>query len=452
MNYKLLKDKSLVVVFTYAPAGLGHLRVSNALSEGLPGSVTPLLVGSDDKITQNIHKFMSIHSLSKQLMEFSQSGWAEDIFTPIYRRSLRANTDETYDQLVRVIKQRIDVPKEVLVIATHFGLAIQIASIKDKFESENGVKMHLIVQVTDDSPQHMWYVPGADLTFVPSERTKEALLRYGHKAKLPLIDIVVLPYPISPTMAKELTEHRREQRSKQLDPYTDSQVNVCIPVSGAAVGMDYFDKIMQYLHRRSRKFVFHIVSKNAPFTQYFLFAISMRPYARLYTSTHDREVVDLYEDLYSRETISLEITKPSEQAFKALYNCKQIGGSVLLFTLPVGRQEYDNLDFLRRHNLIFSKSTQARINSLFERDKKLSKFELDSLFGLNDSIRGIQLPNTSHKAADFIWWCLSNGIFKKMACSGCHIKDYDSEIRSNSVELFWERIEQYLIEQGENLI
>jgi len=443
-NLSLLKEKSLIIVFSYAPAGLGHLRVSNALSGGLPQSVTPLLIGSHDEATSSMHKFMSIHSYTRALMEWAQVGIQEDIFAFFYRRALMNDTDELYEQIAQIFDQRIDVPKEILFVATHFGLGLKIAAIKNKLESEKGVKVHLIVQVTDDSPQHMWYVNGADLTFVPSEKTKTTLLSYGKRMKYPHIDIQILPYPISLKMSDILSDAKLKQREKQLDPNAENKINMALPVSGAAVGMDFYKVVMNSLHNRSKRFTFHVVSKNAPFTQYFLFTIATLPYARLYTSIHEREVVDLYEDLYVREVISLEITKPSEQAFKSLYSSKQVGGSVILFSQPVGRQEYDNLDFMRRHNLIFPKHETRELMAKFERGAKLTKYDTEHLFGLRDSIRGLEIPTNPHKAAAFIWWCFENELLLNMHNHSKTNRTKSLETLSNGVELFWQQIENYL--------
>lgn len=443
-NLSLLKDKSLILVFSYAPAGLGHLRVSNALSGGLPQAVTPLLIGAKDEVTETLHKFMSIHSYTRAVMEWAQSGIQEDIYAFFYRKTLRSNTDDLYDQVVQILDQRIEVPKEILFIATHFGLGIQIAAIKGRLESQKGVKVHLIIQITDDSPQHMWYVNGADLTFSPSEKTKEALLAYAKKMGYPKQEIKVLPYPISLKMSDQLSDSKLLQRERQLDPNAESRINMAFPVSGAAVGMDFYKVVMDKLHKRSRRFTFHVVSKNVTFTQYFLFTIATLPYARLYTSVHEREVVDLYEDVYTREVISLEITKPSEQAFKALYSSKQIGGSVILFSQPVGRQEYDNLDFLRRHDLIFSKRENQELYEKFERGAKLDSYDLERIFGLKESVRGLQIPVNPHKAAEFIWWCFENKIFLNMYSHSKHNRTKSIETLSNGVELFWNEVEKYL--------
>jgi hypothetical protein len=54
--------------------------------------------------------------------------------------------------------------------------------------------------------------------------------------------------------------------------------------------------------------------------------------------------------------ISFEITKPSEQCFKALLPVSSAGGVTLLLSDPVGRQEYDNLAFLKRYGYMNSRA------------------------------------------------------------------------------------------------
>ncbi len=59
---RVLADPSLLLIFTYAPAGLGHLRVTDALYHGLPKGVQPVILGAHDRAVGAIHRFMSIHA------------------------------------------------------------------------------------------------------------------------------------------------------------------------------------------------------------------------------------------------------------------------------------------------------------------------------------------------------------------------------------------------------
>ena len=174
---KILKNKETVIILAYAPAGLGHLRVTDALYHGLPKTANPLLLGSQDKSITRIHRILSIHPIFRFFFELGQSGIPQYIVTYVYRNYLWLLTKLIYQQLTTILDQRIEETKTVLIIATHFGLAHQIAAIKDKLAKERKVKIVLAVQVTDDSPQYMWYIPGADLTFVPSEYTRRELAK-----------------------------------------------------------------------------------------------------------------------------------------------------------------------------------------------------------------------------------------------------------------------------------
>lgn len=124
----------------------------------------------------------------------------------------------------------------------------------------------------------------------------------------------------------------------------------------------------------------------------------------LYIGSSDRKVIENYQYVYDKNTISLEITKPSEQSFKALIEPTKENAPILLFSNPVGRQEVDNLDFLRRHQLIPSLTD--------EKNLYLQKNEIE-LLKKAVKWRGIILPQHSKNAAEFIYWLLKKGFLKK---------------------------------------
>jgi len=106
---KSLSDSSLMLVFSYSPAGLGHLRVTEALYDGLPGKVTPILLGSQDKTITYIHRLVSLHPLMRSLFEWGQSQGAQEyFFTYFYRLSLRKGAKLLYKQVVTLLEQRIN--------------------------------------------------------------------------------------------------------------------------------------------------------------------------------------------------------------------------------------------------------------------------------------------------------------------------------------------------------
>ncbi len=427
-----LNNKSLLIIFAYAPAGLGHLRVTDALYHGLLKDVeTPLLLGSQDTTITYLHRLMSLNPIIRPISEWVEKGMAEDATTALYRYLLRSKTDVLYNQLLTIISERYTPPSKILAVATHFGLAHQMSAIKKQLEKEKNIEMKLVVQVTDDSPHHIWYVHDADLIVVPSEKTKENLVKYGRQMKSE-VPIVVNAYPISPNLNKNLSQEKITEKYDQVDPKKQTPLHVIIPVSGAAVGTEYFVKLMTHLHQKSDRFVFHVVTKDAPFTRNFIMKITDLPYVHLYTGAADRKVIENYEFVYKQNVIALEITKPSEQSFKALMDCRKESASILLFTEPVGRQEWDNLDFLRRHHLIPTRVEQSvlwRHNAREKAVKKAFKW------------RGICLPDDPIAAAEFIHWSLKSGIFASMM--RCEIKphsedEYKHELNPEGVKSFWE--------------
>jgi hypothetical protein len=229
------------------------------------------------------------------------------------------------------------------------------------------------------------------------------------------------------------------EKTRQLDAKGREPIHVSIPISGAAVGTEYFSRLIALLRERSDRFLFHIVSKDAPFTKNFLSRMAGKPWVDLHVGKQDREVVDLYDVLMEKQIISLEVTKPSEQAFKGLLGTQSRGGVILLFSQPVGSQEYDNLDFLVRHSLVPSRETNEQ---LWEMVGDNTRMELRSrLFEESRTWRGVRIPNDSQKAADLIWWMFTTGIFARMLAGNLDrkVKDEQSGILgSDGVAEFWD--------------
>ncbi|MEI6533256.1 MAG: hypothetical protein WCO06_05455 [Candidatus Roizmanbacteria bacterium] len=443
----ILSDPSLVIVFAYAPAGLGHLRVTNALYRGLPEETHPLLLGADDHTVEFIHRMMSNSRLTRSIMTWSQKGWAEKIVAFFYGKLfVEAHLNVLYEQLSAVLEQQIEVPKTVLVIATHFGLAHQLGAIKQKFAKEKNVRIILVLQVTDDSPQALWYVPTADLIFVPSFQTRSDLIRFGKKYHLPEVPIDVISYPVSPRLTEKLSPTNFEEKIHQLEATSRNAVNIVFPISGAAVGLNFYTTLIDTLHQQSRRFKPFVICKTTDYTQNFILDMIDRPNVKLILSKHGREIVQKYEDIYNEYIISLEVTKPSEQAFKSLLRPEDRGGSIILFAEPVGRQEFDNLNFLRRHLLIPQVHDRNELWRVAHQELMTGH---DTQLNLRDSIenwRGLELPHHAIEAGTFINWALKKGLLQKMikhykkGVSGIH----SQETNSHGVHDFWEKVAQFV--------
>jgi hypothetical protein len=294
--------------------------------------------------------------------------------------------------------------------------------------------------VSDDTFQHIWYVDGADLLAVTSNFIKREYAAYGESLGQ-TVRIEVVSYPLNPQRAIPLSARQLANRKHQLESKEKNPIQVSIPISGAAVGTLYFSHLIASLREKSDRFHFHIVSKDAPFTRSFLSSLEGKPWVRLYVGKQDREVVDLYDELLNREVISLEVTKPSEQAFKALTGTRTRGGVILLFSNPVGSQEEDNLDFLERHQLIPSKEDNAQLWEIAASSAGLKTTLGKRLFDESRAWRGVRLPKGSKQSADFIGWMLNSGMFSRMVSNNRSmvLKDEGKSIQgSKGVAEFWD--------------
>ncbi len=97
-----LAQRQFQLVFTYAPAGLGHLRVTDALYHGLPETANPVVLGSKDKSIRTIHRITSINPFFRSGFEWFQSGPLSSFSNRLYRASFRSNTQLVYEPMVLV--------------------------------------------------------------------------------------------------------------------------------------------------------------------------------------------------------------------------------------------------------------------------------------------------------------------------------------------------------------
>jgi hypothetical protein len=417
-----------LLVFTYAPAGLGHLRVTDALVDSRPKENPYVMLGSYDKFMTGIHRFFSINPIAKWIFTFSQYGLMENLVTFVYRSILVATGGQIYKQLKEIILGRPDVD-EVWVIATHFGMAHQVGNIKDRLIKETGKTIRLIVQVTDDTSQHIWCIKGADLIFVPSKHTKLELEKYSKKHRMNL-SFEVAPYPLSPVLIKKMEDSG--MRNKAFSSKSD-QINIAVPISGASVGLPYLTKLISTMEKKSGRFKFWFLVKKTIYTDMFLSSLSKLSNVNLITGRNDNEMISLYELLYQNNLMHLEITKPSEQAFKAILPPTLVGGSIILFTSPVGRQEFDNIDFLVRHSLM------PRAN--YDGDR-------ENVTTLNNYPRAIRLSKDPVLAADFINWSLDSGLFFKMSMPDFKFSQQamtSGEVGPEGAKKFWETVLKYFV-------
>ena len=435
-----LTDRRLLLVLTYAPAGLGHLRIMDALYHGLPDTVNPVVLGSQDESIRFIHRMTSIHPIGRAIFEWLQTGPLASPANRLYRYSLRMNTSIVYNEIARLLDERMEPVERILVVCTHFGLAHKLAAIKEKFEKEKQIRMVLVVFVSDDTFQHIWYVDGADLLVVASQYTKRKYAAYGQRLGRN-VRLEVVPYPLHPRLGQKLNAAQMAEKTRQLDAKAAGRIHVCIPMSGAAVGTVYFSRLITLLRKKSDRFLFHIVAKEAPFTRIFLSRLASKAWVDLRVGKQDREVVDLYDILMEQEIISLEVTKPSEQAFKGLLGTQSRGGVILLFSQPVGSQEYDNLDFLVRHFLVPSKETNAQLWEMARHSARMDPALRTGLFEESLAWRGVRIPDDPRRASEFIWWMFRSGIFARMLAGNLDLKVKDEQsgiLGSDGVAEFWD--------------
>jgi hypothetical protein len=425
------------IILSTVPTGLGHIRVTKALAKGLPTGVKPLILGITDETISMIYRIISTHWVLRKLFEFIQTNpIVEKLITNLLIYIQTSNTKKTESLLRELIQDNHE--QRVIVVSTHAFIAQKIQKIIDQKLLPNPIT-HAVV-ITDDSPQRFWMV-NSNILFAPSAHTKNALLKLYSADRRSPPKIEVTPYPINPEFCQKLPAEVLYNKIEQLHPENPQPARICLPVSGAAVHLDYYKIVIEELLAHTdiddrREFTFSIVTREGNYTKSFIDYFRENSEITFHIGANDEQTVDLYDQLYHQlNPPALEITKPSEQCFKALTHPDTYGGPLLLLTEPVGRQEYDNLNFLQRHGFL---PTPDEHELLIE---SLLTNNLNTLNQFKDNARTwrcLNLPLNPHKAAIFIQLCFNSGIFMAMQNYKPYIEN--QELSPNGVLKIWEKL------------
>lgn len=423
------------IILTTVPTGLGHIRVTKALAKGLSLENKPLILGITDETISMIYRMISTHWILRKIFEFIQTNQlVEKIITNLLIHLQTSNTKKTEFLLRALIQDNSD--QKIIIVSTHAFIAQKIQKILDQKLLPNPIT-HAVV-ITDDSPQRFWMV-NADILFAPSNYTKNALLEIYHSDRRIPPKIEVTPYPINPEFCKKLPPEILYNKIEQLHPENPQPARICVPVSGAAVQLDYYKIVIEQLLDNTndrREFTFSIVTREGNYTKNFIDYFRENPEITFHIGANDEQTVELYDQLYHQlNPPVLEITKPSEQCFKALTHPDTYGGPLLLLTEPVGRQEYDNLNFLQRHGFLPTPDEhELLIESLLTNNTNtLNQFKDNAR-----TWRCLQLPLDPQKAAVFIQHCFSSGIFMAMQNYKPYVEN--QELAPNGVQQIWEKL------------
>lgn len=421
-------------IFTAAPTGLGHIRVLHALQEGLPDDAEFETIGLQNKKAGKIHSLGSRVRLLTAITEFYQTNsFAEWLVSTLLIMYLEQHKKEMIAELRDVAKKHPE-KKHWIIVSTHFALAFSIAAHKKEIQEKFGVKIMLCVVVTDDSPQRVWVVKGANFVFAPSAQTAETLVKLGMSPE----KVKVISYPVSPRFAQKLSGDELQKVTDQVDPKQDTPLHIVIPVSGAAVQLPYLQQVIQTLSYET--FYFTVIGQDTSFTSTFFKKMSQLTHVQTSIGLSNLQTVKYYESLfYQPIRPAVEITKPSEQTFKAILSPNERGGVILLFTAPVERQEKDNVHFLQGHGLIPDDVQQRELEDFLLNDQSPSHEQTMQLQAQAKNWRGVRLPMNSQKAVTFIKKLKQAGIL--LAMMKCVPKS-QLEVSPNGVQMIWNEIHQ----------
>lgn len=429
-------DNSVLTIFTYSSTGLGHLRVNDALYSSSPPEFNSLAFRSQGFRITWLNRMTSFNFFIRRAMEWIQRDIFQDIFTFYYRKCLRFKIYNLYQQITILLDQYLETPEKVLIITTNFNLAQQLGAIKNQLEQNKKTKIILVIQATDANPQHIWMVPEADLILVPNQKTKEQLELYRSKKQFKPIKIEVSAYPLNKALVKNLSTEEFTSKQIQLSPRAKFRVNLLLTIPGSAVDLKYYSKLISFLKSSPIIFQTFVVSRYTSYTKKFNLSLVNEDFIQIYPGQTDQQTVTDYLRLYLSEVISLEITKPTEQAFKVLLDPVQRGGVIMLFDKPIGALEEDNLEFIRSHGLIPDRQMQKRLWKLAESNQPPS----EEILNTARFWRGALLPENAKKAANFINWLYYQEIFLRMLRYKPNLENDIQEVSSRGSELFWQKM------------
>ncbi|MFA6249869.1 MAG: hypothetical protein WC686_00005, partial [Candidatus Shapirobacteria bacterium] len=168
--FAALRQSGTLVVFTYAIEGLGHLRVTDTLYDGLPRGIDAAMLDVSDTKIIYWHRLMSLYPFVRKVLKWFQQEKNEYWFYSIYIRMLLNGSNNLYRKMINLLTEKWPNKKTVVVVSTHYGLAQQMAGIKNRLEKDLNIRLILVVQVTDATAIKIWYVEEADLMVVPSKK------------------------------------------------------------------------------------------------------------------------------------------------------------------------------------------------------------------------------------------------------------------------------------------
>ena len=416
-----------LAIITYSIAGLGHLRVATALSQAAPPELDSLVLSSGDSWLSAGHGIMSNSRLLRTVFEFMQYGIPEKIVTILIKHYVRLFSSQAKNQIISIVKSQPSFPSELILVGTHFMLTEQLSFQKQDLSRKLGIPVKIYLQVTDDTIQPIWYIRGVDRMIVPSPHVADSFKTYADNHHLPLIPISICPYPVSPRLTETLTPKNIAHRTSE---YTSStSLEIAIPLSGATVGADFLAQLASQLPAG-----FHstFIAKTSSSLASIKSLTSHNPQVSLIETDTSSATINAYEQYYQDHVVGAEITKPSEQAFKVLAPHSRVGGSILFFVHPVGRQEYENLTFLTRYHFIPTSVEHQTLYHLAATHGELST----SLLQEASNWRGLQLPSDSREAANFIVWSRESGLLTAMGDT----LPREPELQPDGAARFWQAV------------
>ena len=419
-----------LVVFTSSPTGLGHIRVMNALIGGLPPGSTYKIVGVKDVNAAKIHALGSRIKILEKLTEFVQyNPTLESIVTKIYQIFFSSRTKKLTEELVKIREEYPDIDNWI-VVSTHFALAYPVVTIKKTFKKRFGINIYNILTVTDDSPQRIWAANGTNIIFTPSNLTEQAIRDFLPKDTQTSVETV--SFPVSPRLTQTLSDEELTFVENQLDPAMNIPLHLSIPVSGAAVQLDFLESLIKELTKG--QFVCTVIGQITPFTTTFFEHLKNIPRAQISAGNSANMTVKLYESaFYQKSRPAVEVTKPSEQTFKAILKPSERGGVIMLLTDPVGRQEHDNFHFLLRHLLVPDRDEELILDRYLLKGIATTE-EKNMLHYKASHWRALKLPSDPMLASTFIKRAKQEGILHTMLA---YVPETKRDLTSDGVAQIW---------------
>lgn len=339
---------------------------------------------------------------------------------------LRNHPESNPDAVSQIFQKELKSPDNSWLVFTNADVAQAYARAKIKNPDHAFKEAKSIVVVTDNFPINIhlfWLIP-CDYLVVPNQETLASAysaLTYWDKMwpgqKPP--KIVVNSFPIHPTHEEAMPTELQKNRRQALDSYDFTKPQAAFLLGGASVQAEY----MQILVKQSCWWLQpYSVLRNHIQTRSLQDAITSVPKGRVDLVSDNNALIQALNQRMSENPPDIIVVKPGELSNLARLPTDSRGGGQLFFTHPVGNQEKQNIEYLRRKGLMLSEFDGQKLIQDFKGKTPTSPGKILYWSSQSRRLRAIRLPDDPYQAARFMNSLYHHQILHKVHMDNQHLE------------------------------